>query len=150
MHINVLELKAILFGLKSLCRDVSGKHIRVRCDNTCSVSYIHAKGGSKSLECNIIASEIWHWCLDRGNIISAEHIPGILNQEADFESRNQNHNTECSLDRTVTNRIVKAFNLIPPVDLFATRINTKVEKFVSWKPDPLASCVDTFAHQFND
>ena len=139
MHINVLELKAILFGLKSLCRDVSGKHIRVRCDNTCSVSYVNAKGGSKSLECNTIASEIWHWCLDRGNIISAEHIPGILNQEADFESRNQNHNTEWSLDRTVTNRIFKVFNLIPSVDLFATRINTKVEKFVSWKPDPLAS-----------
>ena len=114
------------------------------------MSYINAKGGSKSLECNNIASEIWHWCLDGGNIISAEHIPGILNQEADFESRNQNHNTEWSLDRTVTNRIFKAVNLIPSVDLFATRINTKVEEFVFWKPDPLASCVDTFAHQFND
>ena len=150
MHINVLELKAISFGLKSLCRDVSRKHIRVRCDNTCSVSYIIAKGGSKSLECNNIVSEIWLLCLDRGNIISAKHIPDILNREADFESRNQNHNTEWSLDRTATNRIFKAFNLVPSVDLFATRMNTKVEKFVSWKSDPLASCVDTFAHQFND
>ena len=77
-------------------------------------------------------------------------MPGIFNQEADFEFRNQNHNTELSLDRTVTNKIFKAFNLTQSMDLFATRINSKVEKCVSWKPDPLACCVDTFAHQFND
>ena len=32
-HVNILELKAILFGLKSLC-DQAGVHVRVMTDNT--------------------------------------------------------------------------------------------------------------------
>lgn len=33
-HINCLELKVILFGLKSLCKDCSQTHILLRSDNT--------------------------------------------------------------------------------------------------------------------
>ena len=40
-HINVKELKAILFGLKSFLNDTVGKHIRIRCDNTTAVSDVN-------------------------------------------------------------------------------------------------------------
>lgn len=33
-HINILELKAVLFGLKALLHDVRHKHIRIKSDNT--------------------------------------------------------------------------------------------------------------------
>ena len=36
-HINYLEMKAVLFGLQSLCSNVTYKHIRIQSDNTTSV-----------------------------------------------------------------------------------------------------------------
>ena len=33
---------------------------------------------------------------------------------------------------------------MPDIDLFASRLNHKVPKYASWKPDPLASFVDAF------
>ena len=40
-HINVLELRAILLGLKSLCREVEpGSHIRIMTDNTTALAYV--------------------------------------------------------------------------------------------------------------
>ena len=33
---------------------------------------------------------------------------------------------------------------VPNIDLFASRLNHKVPKYASWKPDPLASFVDAF------
>ena len=89
LHLNALELKAIMFGITVLCQGVWTSHMRVGCDNTCSVAYINASGGIKSLKCNEIARTIWEWCLEQSNFVSAEHIPGILNADADYESRNQ-------------------------------------------------------------
>ena len=42
-HINALELKAILFGLKSLLR-IPPSHVRVLVDNTIAMAYIKKYG----------------------------------------------------------------------------------------------------------
>ena len=42
-------MKAVLFGLDSLCRDLRVKHIRVESDNTTTVAYINAMGASNQL-----------------------------------------------------------------------------------------------------
>ena len=39
-HINILELKAILLGMQSLCGDRTGSHVRLRSDNTTAVACI--------------------------------------------------------------------------------------------------------------
>ena len=41
LHINCLELKAVLFCLQYLCQDCNNKHIRILTDNTSTVSYIN-------------------------------------------------------------------------------------------------------------
>ena len=46
-HINVLELKACLFALKSFCAHRSNEHIRLVTDNTCSMYCIRRQGSSK-------------------------------------------------------------------------------------------------------
>ena len=43
-HINVLELKAILFGLKSFFDKLTATHIRIKSDNTTAVVYINNLG----------------------------------------------------------------------------------------------------------
>ena len=43
-HINCLELKAILLGLQSLCKEVTHDHIKVMTDNITAVTYIRNVG----------------------------------------------------------------------------------------------------------
>ena len=56
MHTNILELLAVKFALSSLLSDQSNIHVKIMCDNTTAINYISAMGGTKSVECNAIAS----------------------------------------------------------------------------------------------
>ena len=76
---NCLEMRA-------LCKHVSKQHVRVQCDNTTAIAYINAMGGIKSKECGNLAKQIWEWCLAQDVWLSACHIPGSQNVEADFPS----------------------------------------------------------------
>ncbi|XP_067045964.1 uncharacterized protein [Acropora muricata] len=142
--INYLELLAILCGLQSLCRVLHDCHIRILSDNVTAVTYINAMGGSKSEGCDILATEIWDWAITRQVWLSAVHTPGAENTEADSLSRNLNPNLEWSLTDRAFTRILEDFCFTPSVDLFASRLNHKLETYVSWKPDPFATFIDAF------
>jgi hypothetical protein len=62
---------------------------------------------------------------------SSAHVAGVKNVEADHRSRYFKQNYEWMLN--------------PCIYLFATRLNTQIEKFVSWEPDPEAWAIDAFA-----
>lgn len=148
-HINVLELKAILFGLKSFLSNMFGKHIRIKCDNTTAVSYINHLGGCKSIECHKVTKEIWEWAIERNIILSAEFIAGKENTEADEASRIFDENTEWSLANQVFEKLEKQFIKFN-IDLFASRLNAKVGQYASWKPDPNALFVDAFSSNWKN
>ena len=72
------------------------------------------------------------------------HIPGILNNEADYASRNFSHeNKEWTLSDKEYHKMCSKFGP-PDIDMFASRINAKCEKFVSWLKQPGAWDVDAF------
>jgi len=133
-HINYLEMKAVLLGLKSLCNNTTGKHIRVQSDNTTTVSYINEMGGIKSVLCNDMAQTIWAWCIDSNIWLSACHIPGSQNTDAAKQSREFNVSTEWSLCTQVFEHIQKLWGKFD-ADLFASRL-------ISWRPDPNAMFVN--------
>ena len=141
-HINVLELKAILLGLQSLCQ-TNSVVIKVFTDNTTALAYVKHMGGVKSERCNEVAQEIWEWCEDRNIRLTVAHIPGVENTLADFKSRHFADNLEWTLSEKNFDRVVESFGQ-PEIDLFATRLNNKVEKYVSWSPDPGAVAIDAF------
>ena len=58
-HINVLELKAIQFGVLTYCKDKNFKHVRIMSGSTTAISYINKKRGLKSNESNKTVKEIW-------------------------------------------------------------------------------------------
>ena len=93
LNIKALEMKAVQFGLKSLCKSKSNVHIRLRIDVTV-VTYINNMGGTKSCICNLIANEIWTWSIDRNIWLSAKHLPGSKNVLADEQSRLFDDTTE--------------------------------------------------------
>ena len=140
-HINWLELKAIEIGIKSFYK--KHKHIQIFCDNTTAISYINNMGGMQSQECDSLSKEIWLWCCSREVWISAAFIAGKENKVADHNSRCFNEGTEWQLNPAIFTKIIKDFYK-PDIDLFASRINKQLERYVSWKPDPEAEAVDAF------
>ena len=76
-------------------------------------------------------------------------IPGASNASADDLSRNFKADTEWALRYDVFVRVCSLFG-VPDIDLFASRLNHKVPKYASWKPDPLASFVDAFTLNWDE
>jgi len=144
LHINVLELKAIHLGLKSLCRDLKGTHIKVLSDNSTSVFCINNMGSCASMSCDFETKMIWNWAIERNIWISASHIPGSQNTEADKESRKNETYTEWKLNENIFSEIISNFEFQPNIDLFASRINKQLSCFVSYRPDPEATHINSF------
>ena len=76
-YINVLELKAAIFGIIAYCKNKSVKHARIMLDNTTAVTYINNMGGTKSPQCNELAREIWLWAIHRNLRTSQQLIPQV-------------------------------------------------------------------------
>ena len=141
-HINVLELMAIYFALKSFCKE-NGLHVKIFTDNTTALAYVKHLGGVRSSICNNIAQQIWNFCEFHSIWITIAHIPGVQNVIADYKSRNFSDNVEWSLNPKLFQEICQHFTT-PDVDLFASRLNNKVDNYISFMPDPGASAIDAF------
>lgn len=146
-HINILELKAVLLGLKTLFPNVIHKHIRIKSDNTTVVASINNCGSIKRRLLDV-TEEVFEWAHHRNVTLSAEYLQGSLNVTADLASREKDFNKEWSLMPTVFNDICRVFR-VPTIDLFASRINTQLPLFYSWKPDPDALGTDAFSFNWN-
>ena len=83
------------------------------------------------------------WCKERNVWIYISHKPCKLNIEGDKTSREFKDDIEWSLDPTLFNMLTDKWGK-PCIDLFASRLNFKVQKYGSWKPDPSATAIDTF------
>ena len=142
-HINLLELLAMFIGLKSICKN-NYKHVKIMSDNATAISYINNMGGTKSKACNKIAKDIWLWSIKEGLWISAAFIPGKDNHEADKASRQFNDATEWMLNTNVFKEITLSLGQ-PSIDLFASRSNRQIERYVAWKPEPEAVAIDAFS-----
>jgi hypothetical protein len=141
-HINWLELKAFHLCLLSFAGNLSGVNIRAKLDNTCAIHYIQAQGGVVQ-DLNDLAREIWLWCKSRSIWIEAGYIPTSVNVIADSKSRVFSNSTEWSLCPKVFDTICHQFQ-VPDVDLFASRLNFKVKRYVACEPDPFCFAVDAF------
>ena len=147
-HINVLELKAILLALKSLVRNKQ-KTIRIFTDNTTALAYVRNMGGTKSIRCNDLAKQIWNWAEVNDLWLEIAHIPGKLNAIADNKSRKFKDHLEWSLSIDIFNTLCRIWGT-PEVDLFASRINKKLDCYVSWKPEPDSWKIDAFSFTWTD
>ena len=65
MHSNVLELKAILFGLRPLCDHICDSYLKIISDNTIAVHCINNMGRCRSVDGDKITKSNWDWALKR-------------------------------------------------------------------------------------
>ena len=142
-HINLLELLAALFSLKSFSKDLYDARVLLRLDNTTAISYINRMGGVQFPHLNAVALDIWQYCESKKLIVFASYIRSADNSIADAESRAKGEETEYELSQEAFREIVFTLGH-PVVDLFASRLNAKCARFYSWKGDPEAERVDAF------
>ena len=142
MDINCLELKAIKLAIQSYAPLYDNcRHIRIMSDNTSAIAYINKQGGTKCMAQNKLALEIWEYCRQNDIYISAAHIPGKHNILADEASRKFADAAEWTIPDTAFVRLTDIHGK-PDIDLFASRLNYKVDTYVSWLPDPESSYID--------
>ena len=150
LHINYLELKAVLLALKDFQQHIANQIVLVATDNTTVVSYINKEGGMRSGPLCALLWRILTWCTVNQVTLKARHIPGRLNVVADKLSRlGQIIQTEWSLITEVFQTICIKWHR-PQIDLFATRFNNKLPQFVSPVPDSLATAVDALSLPWED
>ena len=149
MHINVLELKAILLALKSFVK-TSHKHIKIMSDNTTTIHCISKMGASHSMECHHEVLKICEWAIIYKIHLSAANIPGKRNTVADKKSRSNHIDTEWLLQSKFLNLALEHLYFKPETDLFATNINTQFGKYAAFRPDPVAMYIDAFSIDWSD
>ena len=145
LHINAKELLAACLGVKAFASKLKNIHVQVKMDNTTAVSYLNKMGGTHSYVCNNITKDFLLWCKDKDIWISATHIAGIDNNEADKCSRKINAEAEMSLHSHIFEKICLEYGT-PEVDLFASRINCKLPQYYSRFADEQAFGIDAFHH----
>lgn len=148
-HINFLELKAAFYGLKCFASDYLSCDILLKIDNTTAISYINKMGSIQYPKLSQLSREIWKWCQERDIWIFASYIESSKNVIADAESRIISKETEWSLAEFAFRKITDTFGT-PEIDFFATRLNNKCMRFVSWFPDPDAEFVDAFTLDWSE
>ena len=140
-HINYLETKAAFLALQHFCDKLCDVHVRLFLDNVVAIKYLSKLGGRK-VELNRLTKEIWEWCMARNIWISAFHIPGKDNSIADKLSRN--FDREWLLSDEVFYTIQDKLGVCD-IDLFASKDNHKLSKYVSYTPDANAVAVNAFS-----
>ena len=145
LHINILEMKAILLALKQCHQYVANSTVLIATDNSSVVSYLKKQGGTHSPS---LCMEVWDtllWCNQEGIDPLVRHLPGKSNILADRLSRlSKPIATEWTLDQTICNSILSMTGF-PNVDLFATRLNKRLPLYVSPIPDANALAIDAMS-----
>ena len=146
-NINIKECLAVLYAIQSFAPYLVNSHVLVMSDNTTAISTFKNMG---TMSCQIrdnIARQLWDFLLSNNMWLSITHIPGSLNSEADFESRNFNDNIEWTLPQQTFDKLQDLYSSFGSLecDLFACRLNFKLKPYMSYGPDPGAMHVDAFS-----
>jgi len=146
LHINLLELKAVVLAVTTWETMCQGKTVLIATDNRTVVAYLNHGGGTRSPGLNLVAVQFLTWCLSRNLVLRARHIPGQLNVLADELSRKGTLvSSEWTLNQQEFHRLVNLADFKPTIDLFALSRNAKLRSYVSPIPDKKAKAIDAMS-----
>ena len=142
-QINLLELRAAEFAVKTFTKNITQAHVHLKMDNIPALTYINKMGGTKSPLLHQTAKNLWSFCLEKKIQLTAEYLPGKKNTTADQLSRKYNDSSNWKLATEFFAQINHQWGPLE-IDLFADRLNAQTKTYISWKPDPLALMTDAF------
>ena len=135
LHINCQELLAVYYSLRIFKTYFQSKHVKIFSDSQVGVQIINKMGTTKSSICNEIIKNTCPFCVKNKIWITAAHIPGAENVIADYESRKSYKDAEWMLNPEIFQKAIKHLKFKPYLDCFASRLNTQLPKYISYKPD---------------
>ena len=150
LHINILELMAVLYAFQSLFRTTYSCAVMVKSDNSTVVAYINKQGGTTCRKLCDLALELWEFCIVRNISLAASHVAGIHNERADKISRLDVVDHDYSLSPSTFDSLSHVLSFPLTVDLFASRLNYKIVNYVSWHADPYSTSSDAFSFLWHD
>ena len=142
MSSNARELSGVKLTIEAGLEHFRNRVVLVETDNKVTQAYVNHLGG-RSPFLNSIARGLWSMCYQAHILLVAVHRPGKVNVRADRLSRWKHDHTDIRLEPKVFETIDRRYGP-HSVDLFATRDNRLLDRFVSWRPDPSAVAVDAF------
>ncbi|CAJ0917855.1 unnamed protein product [Ranitomeya imitator] len=146
MPINSLKIRAILLALRAFHHLLAASHIRIQSDNAMAVAYVNHQGGTRSTQAMREVSHILHWVEDTGSVLSAVHILGVDNWEADFPRRQGIDLGEWSLHAEIFCQICHRWGT-PDVDLMASHFNAKVSNVMARTHNPRSLGADVLVQE---
>ncbi|KAG8573945.1 hypothetical protein GDO81_008956 [Engystomops pustulosus] len=142
-------MRAVRLALLHFSSLLLGQEVLVRSDNLAVVFYINKQGGTKSRSLARECSLLMTWAEQTVHNISAIHIRGVLNVQADWLSRNPVRPSEWSLNKQVFQQIVQKMGL-PQIDLMASRSNSQLPQFCSLYKQENPVVVDALSFDWTD
>ena len=79
LHINVLELRAVILALNHWATVLQGHHVLIATDNTTVVAYISKQGGTHSHLLLRLVVDLFLWLQTQVITLGARNIPCCLN-----------------------------------------------------------------------
>ena len=121
-----------------------GNHLLIRFDNTTAIAFARDMGGMSCPLRDHFARKLWDRASKKDCWLTISHIRGVDNYQAALASRLFNDRTEWTLPQDNFVRVAKKFRC-PSIDMFASMLNYKTARYVSWFPDPKCTEVDAFS-----
>ena len=143
-HINFLELKGIHLAIKNFLPKLKSMNISIRCDNSTSIYYLNKIGGTHSQALCLLALEIVGLLKENYINFEASHIYGVDNYVADFFSRHT-HLHEYYLTQSAFNSVSSLLDFTLTIDIFASKVNKKLENYCSMFSDHECFKIDAFS-----
>ena len=136
-------MTAAIFALKIYTKHLFNTSVHLKVDNTATLTWINKQTGP-NVPIFLLVKEFWDFCRSKSLWVQASSIKSKRNKTAYKESRTTRENLEWSL---VQNIFLKLHDKYGPfsIDLFASRVNRKVDKYCSFYVDHEAFAFDAFS-----
>jgi hypothetical protein len=146
LHINAKETRAVLLTLQAIHKvtPLSQQSVLVECDNITAVMMIN-KQRARSPELARQLQDLMTWCRLHHVILTAIHLPGVLNTLADSLSRQRAEYCDRALNYNIFKALHRLMDYRLTLDCFAAAHNALLPRYLSWQLDPGAVAQDFFS-----
>ena len=149
LHINALEMLAIVHAVTQFQKVIQGQTIMIATDNSTVLGYLRNQGGTKSADLLELTYQFFALAAELEMTFLCRHVPGRRNILADQLSRvDQAIQTEWTILAEVLELLWQRWPR-PRLDAFATCLNHRLPRYFSPVPDPNAVAVDALAQQWD-
>ena len=105
-QINVSELRAVKYAILTFSPlHPKAQSIHIQMDSIVALSYLVKMGGTRNKSLTVLSKEIWDYLLSKEITITAEYLAGLLNVEADTQSKTVRDASEWKLNPRIFQKI---------------------------------------------